>query len=140
MEDVSKRVSMGNSGMVRLENEGWESDLSDQKRRVRRSKVLFIRTMEIAWVREIPCRSVVAHRVGYLLWGLSGLQKSSVVKISYTFAKREFGMGRRTVYRGLKLLESAGLVKVMSKKGCASRVHILSEWLEADLRLKRRPE
>jgi DNA-binding transcriptional ArsR family regulator len=61
----------------------------------------------IGAVKLSPC----ALRISIVIWYVRGLRKSDTFILSNKMLK-EFGLDRYTKYRGLKLLEEAGLVEV----------------------------
>ena len=67
-----------------------------------------------------------ALHVGLVLWLRSGIQKSTRVQLSQKIL-REMGIGRHSVYRGLKALEKAGLVEVERRSGRLPVVNILGD-------------
>lgn len=62
---------------------------------------------------QLPGRSLA---IGVALWFKAGLTSTNRVKPTSTLW-RQFGLSRQTVYRGLRQLESAGLVEVQRAQG-----------------------
>ena len=65
-----------------------------------------------------------ALHVGIVLRYLSGVERSSEVKFSYSLAEK-FGVKRHAAYRALKALEQTGLIKILRGKGKSPRVQLL---------------
>lgn len=67
-----------------------------------------------------------ALQVGLVVWLLSKLQRSNVVRVNLTTTAREFGVNRSTMSRGLVGLERAGLVEVERGDGRCPVVRLLT--------------
>ncbi len=63
------------------------------------------------WLQCAGQLSGKALHVGIVLQFLSGVQRSSKVRFSYSLAE-EFGVKRHSAYRALKALEERGLIKI----------------------------
>ena len=70
---------------------------------------------------SLPGRSL---HVGVAVWFMAGLRKSRTVPIS-NITGLLFGLDRNAKYRALEWLESADLISVQRKAGCAPVVTIL---------------
>ena len=87
----------------------------------------FIRgPMPLAWfirAANIPRRNALV--VGLVLWHLAGLRSERVGLVLCVNRCEPFGLGRKSVERGLRDLENAGLVRVDRKSGRCPRVDLL---------------
>ena len=63
--------------------------------------------------------------VALALWFWVGLRKSCEVALSMAWLRKTFGMNRYAGYRGLAMLERAGLVSVVRHQGRKSLVTLL---------------
>ena len=86
----------------------------------------------LSWMQR-TCRlpGRVLHVVIVILH-LKNLQKTEQVRFSYPMAM-QFGLNRYAVYRGLKALEEAGLIRVIRRKGSSPRITLFFECLCSDL-------
>jgi DNA-binding transcriptional ArsR family regulator len=84
----------------------------------------FVTVPQLSWA-EIAGGLQVKPGVILALWFKSFTDKTLTVKFSSELAER-FGVDRRAKQRGLKRLESAGLVSVVYSKGRSPLVTILS--------------
>jgi hypothetical protein len=74
--------------------------------------VKFIRgPIPLPWITEAVKLSPCALRISMVIWYVRGLRKSETIILSNKMLK-EFNLDRHTKYRGLKLLEGAGLIEV----------------------------
>jgi DNA-binding MarR family transcriptional regulator len=65
----------------------------------------------LEWLKRASHLSGKALQISVCLWFLKGVHKKNTVALSYKLLE-EFGVSRSTAYRGLKLLEAEGLIKV----------------------------
>ena len=89
----------------------------------------FIRgPLSLAWFMKaslIPRRSALV--VGLTLWYLAGLRSKTNGLVLSASRCKPFGLGRKSVGRGLRDLEGAGLISVVRERGQAPRVDLLLE-------------
>jgi hypothetical protein len=63
------------------------------------------------WIKKALKLAPCAIRIGIVLWYISGLRKNETFILSNVMLKK-FNIYRHTKYRGLELLEEAGLIEV----------------------------
>lgn len=95
-----------------------------QSKPINRSYKNFIRPIPLQWMRRTTRLAGCAAQVSILLWYWSGVKRSLCVRTSRD-AVSGFGISSWTLHRGLRALESAGLVKVERRRGCAPVVTLL---------------
>lgn len=87
----------------------------------------FIRgPIPLAWfiqAANIPRRNALV--VGLVLWHLAGLRGERVGLVLCVGRCKPFGIGRKAVERGLRELESAGLIRVERGSGRCARVDLI---------------
>jgi hypothetical protein len=81
------------------------------------------------WLRQAAKLRGKALAVGTALWFRSGCQDSLTISGSHALWEK-LGIGRRSVYAGLKALESAGLVDVQRHPGRNPLITINTEQTE----------
>jgi hypothetical protein len=79
------------------------------------------------WIRKALKLAPCAIRIGMVLWYISGLRKSETFILSNVMLKG-FNLDRHTKYRGLKLLEDAGLIEIERRFKKNPRVTIKMKW------------
>jgi hypothetical protein len=90
-----------------------------------RAQVPFLKgPVPLPWLRVAARLKGRALHVGIALWFLAGLEKSRDVRLAPK-ALANLGVDRHAGYRGLRALESAGLVSVERHRGRSPRVRIL---------------
>jgi hypothetical protein len=87
----------------------------------RRTPYRFIMGLPLEWAAACGRLPGRALHVGVCLWHLAGLNKTHSVVCSYGLL-RKFGVKRHAAYRALKVLEEAGLIKVVRGRGQSPRV------------------
>lgn len=80
--------------------------------------------LPLEWLARAARLRGSALVVGLTLWRLRREVKRRVVVLSHS-AYEHFGLNRQTARRGLRGLESAGLVQVERRPGHAPRVRVL---------------
>jgi hypothetical protein len=76
------------------------------------------------WLSKAAQLPGKALHVSVCLWYLAGLKSSRTIPLSME-RLLELGVNRFAAYRGLKVLEEAGLVRVIRKRGRLSTVELL---------------
>lgn len=87
-------------------------------------KPRFIRPISNDWVDRASRLPGKALHVALAIWRQAGLESSSTIRLSLK-PLRENHVSRQAVYRGLKVLEEAGLVEVERRNGALPTVTIL---------------
>ena len=102
-----------------------ELPFDDPPKRQRQRRRLFLYgPIDWVWLTKVARLRKRPWRTALLLLLLRGLQSGRVVKIEYARA-RDLGLHRSTVYRDLRVLETAGLIEVDRASGRSPRVTIL---------------
>jgi hypothetical protein len=76
------------------------------------------------WLSKAAQQPGKALHVAIVIWFLAGINKNRSIKLSNKIL-REFGVKRHSGYRGLRTLESIGLISVKRQRGRNSIVTIL---------------
>lgn len=76
------------------------------------------------WVLLAAKISGKSASISFALWYLSGVQKSSKIKLTHKILQ-EFSISPKTAYRVLSSMEKAGLIKREQKDGQATAITIL---------------
>ena len=79
------------------------------------------------WIKKALKLAPCAIRIGMVLWYISGLRKNETFILSNVMLKK-FDIGRHTKYRGLKLLEEAGLIEIEKRFKKNPKVTIKMKW------------
>jgi len=79
----------------------------------------------LAWLSRAAALPGRALQVGLAIWFLAGLKKTRTVTLTNAVLK-DFGVDRHAKYRGLAVLEGAGLIAVERQPGHAPRVTLLA--------------
>lgn len=80
--------------------------------------------MPMRWFRAAARLPGKASLIGVLLWHWALPKRGSVIQFRLQQA-RAAGLGRNAAYRGLKALETAGLIAVTRRPGLAAQIAIL---------------
>ena len=78
----------------------------------------------LAWMMAAAMLPGKSLHVGQVLWYLAGLKKTKTFALGNRDLKR-FGVDRKAKGRCLKVMESAGLISVVSRAGCNPIVTLL---------------
>lgn len=99
--------------------------MSSKKPPRHKQNELFIKgPIPVNWFKTAMQKSTAAVRVGVVLWFLAGITTSREVKPTWQHY-RLFGFSEQVAYRGLKDLESAGLITVKRHRGRCPVVTVL---------------
>ncbi len=99
--------------------------LTRETRRKTKNTSAYIRTIPLVWAQhasQLPGKSL---NVALVLWYLSGLKRSTTVTLTRTQLQR-FGIHPDAGRRGLRSLETAGLVQVQRAGKHSPRVILLN--------------
>lgn len=98
----------------------WDKELGDYKR----SGDPFISRVPVTWIAQAAACSKAALLTGLVCWFLYGCNQHRPFKINHATAKK-FGLSRYSKRKGLRELESAGLVKIDRRPGQLPSVEIV---------------
>lgn len=107
-----------------LPNRGGGCLVSRKPPRHRQSEKFLRGPIPLNWIAQAARLPGKAFQVGMALWFLSGIKRSRTVALSGSVLE-EFGVNRYAAYRGLKVLEDAGLVSAKRHPGRNPIVTIL---------------
>ena len=91
-------------------------------KKTRKEEPYYIAKFPVSWIAKAD--EVGALRLGLALWFFVGITNSRTIRFSKR-SREAFQLDRSTVYRGLKVLEDAKLVKVKSNQGSPTIVTVL---------------
>ena len=113
----------------RISEKSTNSIESKKKRAPKKKKIgNFIKgPIPLHWIRVALNLAPCALRVSVILWYISGLRRSETFILSNVMLK-DFNLNRHTKYRGLKLLEEAGLIEVERRFKKNPKVTIKMKW------------
>jgi len=102
------------------------SRLRHEERAHRRAGAFLKGPIPLKWLARASALPGKSLAVGLAIWYCAGLrQRQDDLTLCRSTLDR-FGVSRQAGYRGLRLLEQAGLVAAVRQRGCCPRVDILN--------------
>lgn len=105
------------------ESKGRRSEVARKKTR-QPGKFFFRGPVPLDWVACMAPLPGKVPQLGWLLWFMVGLRRRKTFRLEPKWYGL-FGLHRKAVYRGLRVLESEKLISVKRKPGAAPEVTVL---------------